>query len=332
MRKVILHIGGPKAASSTIQKYLGQHFCGERGVINHHQQTLKYCRIGPQEKISSGRSLYRAHLNSPTGYVASIPFKSMKSGFVASLDRVLNHVKANEIPIVSSEGWAASASAYDLKSRLEQSDITVDVFFVVRSPIDWINSAWWQWGVWGNTALDKWIPGMIRAANFYEHYLQWKTIRNVSRIKMVDISQNPVSQFQGFLQVEALSTEPANQGTHPALLEHLVANKDKYNRTVHNPKIEFHFNRALDLPRRPLPFVISKDWQQYIIEKTADNSKKLIAEIERSGSELSPRAKHKFLSAAAYADLPVRTMSAIATDEERGELITRLMQYAPSLA
>ena len=330
MKKLILHIGASKSASSTIQKYLGENFSSKYGTKNQDGDALKYACVAQNGRIWSGSKLRRTLKRRVTGHMRSEVFVNDKRELLTVLRRIEKNFQSNDVILMSCEGWSNQPFTVDIKAAFEEFGVPIDIFFVTRAPVDLMNSAWWQWGAWKDVSIENWIKSRIASVDFYQQHQRWKSISTVNEIKLLDLSQNPLTSLQNFLKVEEKKIDSMNVGTHPALLRHLVANKNLYPRAANRPAVEWQLNNLLNLPQQPPPFVIPQEMSEHIISSTKASNKKLIKLIESSTGSLKAGVLKKYTEESAYHDRKVQDFESFARPTEQDILIKKLIDIALS--
>lgn len=325
MKKMVLHIGAPKCASSTIQKYLGEKFADLSDVNPSEDRNLRYACLKEDGRIFWGRRLYTAQKLNVMGYESSVPFSEMTVPFHVMIRELSHLFESGSTVVLSCEGWAADSCLDSVKNTLEELNIEVDVFFVTRPPIEWMNSAWWQWGIWGGEKLEEWVRAKVDVVNFWRQLNFWSSLSVVGRVQVCDLSQNPLYLFQDFIGAPREDVRSINLRTSPALLEHLLNNKERHNRTIHNPEVEFKIGSMLRPSDRRLPSVIGGELADFVIRRFQEDNIELVKEIERSSGPLSSDVSKKYVGSHAAVDFREVGRQKIATSEERNELISELI-------
>lgn len=331
MKKLILHIGAPKCGSSTIQSLLGKHLSGRLGLKNRFEETLKYACLLNNGEVLIGPSLLNAQNKSVSNYVASAILPDNPDEILGWLKNLNNAVGKDDIVILSNEGWA-NRLLPSFEKALNQLAVPVEVLFIVRAPVDWMNSGWWQWGVWGEASLESWVKSQMPAVNFYSQFERWSNVGTVERIKVAEISQGLVQTLADFLSIDSDTFKVGknvNVGTNFHLLRHLINNKEKYGRKTHAPYIEFKLNQILDASGTPPPFVINSELAKDIIKGTMPSNIKILEEIRATSGVVSTEVAAKYLDSDSYnnkesVDLS-DALSAAENDEFIGMLIDRIL-------
>lgn len=173
--KLVLHVGAPKCGSSSIQAALSKQPVF-RSLKEH---KLTYCALqggswlGPA-KIRLGAKIGFA------GYVASHGLH--KYGDTADGATILKHhaprisrmLSKGETPILSSEGWLPQAPVFTASGILADLPAPTHVIMFLRPPLDWLNSAWWQWGIWQEPDIYTFLEKNTDRAAWVRHVEAWK--------------------------------------------------------------------------------------------------------------------------------------------------------------
>ncbi len=219
----------------------------------------------------------------------------------------------NDTIIISNEAWTdKGAVSQGVIETLGNVRCQIDVFMVCRPPVDWFNAAWWQWGAWVGDQEKASLLKSYQEINFWSSVQEWQRTGLINQIKIVDLSQDPLTsflQFAGVVTDQPIRFTPSNSATDYDVLRHLIHNKEHYRRSIHNPGIEFYLNRLLKFkPRRP-PGYASRAIAEAIIENSRADHERLIEMIEQTGQKLDPEVVRKYLDASSYKDLPEETLA-----------------------
>ena len=325
MTEIILHVGAPKCASSTIQAYLcDNHSLPNRSLFNK-RKTYRYISIDSKGSLLTGEDLHSKFKKSQLGYISSHGFRKMPISLKAIFTKIKSNLGKNEIGVLSCEGWGREVRKLDFDDVFTSLGISVRIFFAVRAPIEWLNSGWWQWGAWTDAAVETWITNSIGSTDFATDIEAWQSVPGVEDVRVVEISENPLKKFKEYLGVSDDWKSQANVGSHPAILEFLLKNKERYGRSIHSPMIEFKLNRILQLDRTPLPFVINPELRQKILERTVDASKRLKTHLNNSSEDINSVFEQKYFSDEAYRNLPIADIFNLTSESQRNNFETRLI-------
>ncbi len=161
--RCILHIGAPKCGSSALQAALS-------AAPDHKDrsgQRYRYVGTGTVEgKIYPlyGGVVRRLGRSSEFGYSCWPNLRGpnlLQSGrddpVWDALARVMqNATRQGHVPILSNEGWLGASAAFGA-GFLAEPGRRADVVAFVRPPLDWMNAAYWQWGVWTGYGFRDWL-------------------------------------------------------------------------------------------------------------------------------------------------------------------------------
>jgi hypothetical protein len=284
MKELILHIGGPKCASSTIQRYCYEHLSGS--VENLDSLKLSYFRLIVWENeihIVNEKEQFPNTFSSYDLY----HFKGSISAIIERLNQVTDE---DTIVILSCEGWAYSLlSDQELCKEIESIKYPINIFFVVRPLLSVLNSSWFQWGAFSEHSHKQWMELKITEVpnqfEFYSQYLNVIKLKNLTKILVADISQDPVLKFQKFLRMPEISAPRENEKTHIGLFFQIVENQKILGRTMHNNSIEAVLNKELNLPDQPNSFFMSPNLIALCRSIHAVNMEKLV-EVLKENQEL----------------------------------------------
>lgn len=329
MKKFIIHIGSGKCASSSIQAYFGQNFSVTSEKTSSSGPQYRYFCIRPGGNFLSGEDLLLAHQSNLAGYVCSCAIQGFYNNAVQTFKNIRDSLAENEVAVLSFEAWAEEIRSFDLSHVFKEAEIEVEVIFVIRSPFDLLNSAWWQWGVWTGKTLKEDTKNRIGMVKFAELAERWGNLPNVSKLHLIELEQNPFKRLQEILGLDSISAPHLNVTTHPALLEHLIKYQKEFGRGEHNGVIEFRLNNMLDLPKRKAPFVLDPDLRKYILDETIESSTKIAKKMIAEDPAMEAVFLEKYLSDRHYQERPVcKDFSNFATSEEREALTSALIRTA----
>jgi len=144
----ILHIGAGKCGSSSLQSSLsrtGKQLCTSDNI------HFEYVAIRDNGEIfrSEDIQLYLQNTGYPSISSFDITSQSIDKVGISLAASQLNVIAEQDVnPVLSCEGWTSRATMFQEQQILEKLGLQPSVIMFVRPPLDWINSAWWQWGAW----------------------------------------------------------------------------------------------------------------------------------------------------------------------------------------
>jgi hypothetical protein len=262
----------PKCGSSALQTYFSssefQTRLGDR---------VGYACIYNDGKVLHGRELIEASTRSPHGYLSS-----HNAELVTKLDRPLAARIRSQLRdlgkdystlLLSSESWGPNPQVFDDGCIFADPNFDVSVVTFVRPQVEWMNSAWWQWGAWTKALPPRWINMNRRKAEWAALIAQWRDKPWVNEVTTCLLSNDVVGQIQGYFGVDHTSFDIVNQGM-PEILLRLFQHHRELRPGPHDSSIEFALRRHLDLPAEPTPWVIGpKMVQALLAHYQADNER-----------------------------------------------------------
>jgi hypothetical protein len=291
MRKIILHVGADKCGSSSIQGYLTKNPTPESLGNPDLQYTclLNNGIIGPEGILEQVRT-------SPVGYISSADIAGIQLLNKEAQNTVRTFFKQSEIGhVLSCEGWLRSLSYPGniefLLSLLNSSDnnTAIEIHAFVRPPVQWINSAWWQWGAWSGEDFDSWLDKSILGSFWYNFLSGYFANKSINRVCVMPMTGDVVQQFCESASITYDKTRGSRSNISMPREAILLMLKHRQHRpSSHSPISEFLLARALT-PNRSLyhstPWALNPTHVEKIISSTKKCNLRLLelmAEPDRS--------------------------------------------------
>lgn len=319
--RLIIHAGAPKCGSSALQTALSRRpdFTAKDGT------RYAYCTLTPSGEVVAGEEVQRRAARSPFGYSASCnhPAEEEDSAFAAAGDALACLREARGVPILSSEGWAYQAERFRESGLVAAAGGGAHVILFVRPPVEWINSAWWQWGVWSAPDVERFLCRALNQTRWHTHAAAWAQVEGVARVTLRLAGDDVVGRFFRLLSAPAPRAGRENSGIPPALLSFLLRNRS-YRAGAHSPQVEFIVARHLRQIRAAPLWCLSQEQVRAVFEKTRHLPRavhKLLEASDRPGMKDDPR----WWDAAAYADRRVSDLETFATLDALAGLHADLM-------
>lgn len=309
MKRLVLHIGCPKCASSTLQGYLTQN--PVLPLDGSKDGFLRYVAATAAPNIIQGDTAMRAALvGNAYGYVNCLPETlTEKARFASALLQIERISGPNDIVVLSCENWGFfNVVTPDFHDIINSINVPVDVFMLTRPPVDWVNSAWWQWGTWLED--DKKEDGLdhLQSINLLQLFNKWADIERVSQVSVHDISQGPIESFLAFVGASQAAPPPTarlNVATDYDLLRHMIRNKLHYQRDHSVALIEFRLNQIIEFQRKALPSIMSRPMAEKLISRDQDDNRILIDLLQKNAvAPLAKEVVRRYLDPTAYDHLP----------------------------
>lgn len=256
--QIILHIGAPKCGSSALQTALSMtpDLHGTDGT--KYRYTAAH-ELGGGWRVQTGSTLTTGARRSPYGYTSwpSLGPKHDTKEIFAALKKALTQGKKyGYVPIASNEGWINHHATF-AANLSDWGNPPVDVVVFLRPPIDWINAAFWQWGVWQQPQLDVWMERSGMPYSFADDIAAWARIPNV---RLTVRSQRPdvVAKFATLYNLPLRAERRANTASSTILTGVLLRNRE-FRPTGHEGAIEFVVQRwCPPVPGRKLWAVLAR--------------------------------------------------------------------------
>ena len=250
---LIVHAGAPKCGSSALQTVLSHRpvFTGADG------RRYAYCCLNEDGSLLSGRSLRIKAALSPFFFTCSrdIATTQQMARMLPAADNLRRFREDNGTPVLSSEGWVRRAKFFAESRLLERAGGGAHVVIFVRPPMEWLNSGWWQWGVWSGNPLDRFIKRNVALTRWAEQIEAWRAVPGVARVSVRLASQDVVPQFFDLLDAQADRSERSNSGVPAAFLYFELRNR-RFRASPHASQTEFAVGRHLRDVRASAPWVL----------------------------------------------------------------------------
>ena len=243
--RIVLHVGAPKCGSSALQAALSA-----RPVLSLPDGgQLRYLARGSglRGDALSGPRLQQAAEAAVHGYL-NWPGRTREMTphrYHATLDRAVRGAVrggGDTVPLMSNEGWIGRATEF--ASHLPEwfdGRTRVDVFAAARPPLEWLNAAYWQWGVWTGRSIDDWLEREVMPYRLGSDLQDWAALPGV-RLHLA-LTPDVVADFSERFGV-AVSSDPTrrNAALPPAMVGFLIRNR-RFRRTAHDSAVDFVLQR-----------------------------------------------------------------------------------------
>lgn len=333
MKRLILHVGHSKCASSTVQSFLSLY---PDHALADGRGMLRYVAI-----VRDGRMLHSDALTTFAAMQArrycntTSRFLSDPALFASGWQQIADFAGPDDTILISCEGWAYhSFLTPEVVANIGRLPLRPDVFFLTRPPVDWVNAAWWQWGVWEDRTLQDALA-QYAGINFLESVQHWEAVENIGTLGLFDISQGPLESLARFARLELdgpIEFESVNTATDYDLLRHLARHPSIYQRTKSSPQTEFLLNHLVKADRRPLPFVVPRHMAHDILERTQQDNRALIGRLSANGRPMPPEVARKYVDPTAYDHLSDDDVLGDFDSDYADAFVGKLVQTLLSLA
>ncbi|WP_226629344.1 hypothetical protein [Alloyangia pacifica] len=239
---LILHVGMPKAGSSALQTALSR----TPDLTTASGQRLRYSALyqgGGRQSLLFGQQVVTAGRRSAYGYAT---WPNLWPGAVTEtvFDNLRKVMEVGQqqgfAPIASCEGWISYPDLF-AEHLARWGNPPVEVVAFLRPPVDWMNAAYWQWGVWNTSTLEAWMKRSNLPYAFGLDLERWAQIPNL-RLRLGNARPDVVRKFAEFYECDLPSTASSNSSSPPALIGFLLRNRE-FRATGHAAATEFVIQR-----------------------------------------------------------------------------------------
>lgn len=294
MVDVLLHIGLGKCGSSALQYSLSRN--PVQNTKGKKYKNIKYVSIDKHGNLYKGRVLLDRSLHSISGYSSSCSadIKNFSDETFSSLKHQFESISDNgeTLIVMSCEVWSRQADIFVENSILEKLGIRARAICYVRNPVEWINSAWWQWGAWeAKHNLDEYIEKAIekRTARWFYMLQKWQEVLGTDNIAIRVLPKDIVSDFYDFVGVDkTLNQENRNNSSLPAEILRFYQQHRELRSAPHDFIMDFILQNSLEFndTYSKTPWVLNEDKIQEIIERTKISNQKLMDILDSNSREI----------------------------------------------
>ncbi|MFW6028295.1 MAG: hypothetical protein ACOC9Q_02090, partial [bacterium] len=195
MAKAIVHIGAGKCGSSAIQASLSAvpQLANRTGTEFRYVVADANFRMLPVCEIVKRATLSRSgYVKSPNPRRLCDMTGEVWSTLCASLEA---DIAAGRILVLSSEDYFMASELFAEAHLFDRLGASATILAYVRPQVDYLNSAWWQWGAWTGERFDRWLAKRLGRAAWARHIVRWKDVPGVQDIIIRPLPKDVVSDF-----------------------------------------------------------------------------------------------------------------------------------------
>ena len=182
--------------------------------------------------------------------------------------------------VLSYEGWINDSEIFNKSRILSKSKVKSEVICYIRPPVEWINSAWWQWGAWAEVPFQYWINGTLRYACWYDRVMAWNEVDGVEKVTVHLLPKDIVSDFCQILGIPPIQTSRSNAGL-PASVLRLYQKSKQLRSGPHNSAIDFMLAHYLKESGDPALWVLGPKLIDKMIFRTRESNLKLLEMLRK---------------------------------------------------
>lgn len=306
----VLHIGADKCGSSSIQSFLSHHCELTAGPNN---SKLTYACLS-KNGLKTSERIEKNLRKSVSGYINSLCVNKLNQIPARRLESIRDSVNSTPGDLIfSCEGWLRALSRpQSFRSVLDLvappgSHRDVELIAFVRAPAKWINSAWWQWGIWEpDRDFESWLDTAIGAVQWHKYLHNAYKYQSVKKLTVQPIGKDVVCQLIDILDIKDIKSLrlPSNQSL-PAEALMLFAQHRQHRPNAHSSFNDFLIGHAISANANQYsrtPWVLNPSHIQRILEATQASNYQLLELMDEPSKQCVLNDPHWWTSEA-YASL-----------------------------
>jgi hypothetical protein len=302
---VMLHIGLSKCGSSAMQTaFSSAPFLG-----SGKQGSNQYIALKQNGTLLHGEKMVQLAPTRRAGYINSCLARELvltSDADLKKLRRKLARLAGDSGRLVmSNEGWFNEYQLFHDSRLLTKLGLDCEVIVYIRPPVDWLNSAWWQWGAWSNVDFQQWIDQSMLFIRWHSRLLRWQGIKAVSKITIRLQPRDIVADFCSVLGVPPIQPNRCNTSL-PASVLRLYQHHPQLRPSAHESGNDFIFSRHLKALEHRTPWVLTSRIIERVVAATRKSNEAILQCLDdesRTVMENDPR----WWDPAAYINKPTQS-------------------------
>ncbi|MBT51954.1 MAG: hypothetical protein CMF72_00770 [Mameliella sp.] len=325
---IILHVGAPTCGTRALQRALSA-----APLLTTDSGTLAYAVPRPRGgAVLSGRALRTAAARDVRGRLGWPDTATEGSAPFAPLDRVRGKPPGG-VPLVSNSGWIGQADRFAeaLPQWFTEDSPPVEICAFARPPLDWLNAAYWEWGVWSGRGFGAWLAQMGMPYTLGAALTRWTALPGV--LLKLGLTDDVLTAFEGAYGTTLPRPARGTDGAlPPALLGFLLRNR-RYRADAADTAAEEVFRRWCHVEDAPRPWAVLPRHLSALREATGGDLDRLFALIPEAEAEtLRVRDPRWMVSADPYETLFLRGRAPLDDPEELAQLYQALVRGVGAVA
>lgn len=325
---IILHVGAPLCGTRALQRAFSA-----APLLSTDSGPLAYAVPGPRGgALLSGRALRTTAARDLRGRLGWPDMEADTAAALAPLDR-LRRKPPGGVPLVSNPGWIGQADRFAdaLPQWFAEDAPPVEICAFARPPLDWLNAAYWEWGVWSGRGFGAWLAQMGMPYTLGAALTRWEALPAV-RLKL-GLTEDVLTAFDGAygtaLPRPACGTDGA---LPPALLGFLLRNR-RYRGDAADTATEEVFRRWCHVAEAPRPWAVLPRHLSEVRAATRADLDRLFALIPEAEVEnLRARDPRWTVAPDPYEPLFLRGRAPLDDPEELAQLYRALVRGVGAVA
>ena len=279
VKTLFLHLGLGKCGSSSIQSAFS--LCPEH--VDKDGDPLRYVALG-QEQVLGPRLVRERAQRSAHAYTASVAPAGLVRRSERSRQRAARFLQAQSGAslFLSNEGWSPAFAYPGFCAAIEEliqqcSPRKTTAIVVVRPPVEWVNSAWWQWGAWQpEPDFERWFQSVLPSLSWQSQLDTLKRWFPDVQLRVLPLKPTLLSDVAVLCGLEATalaSVDRAANQSLPAVVLRLYQAFPELRPGPHASGMDFSILSALadadpGVSFQRAPWVINEDQIQQILTQT----------------------------------------------------------------
>lgn len=282
MIDAVIHIGFAKCGSSALQSALSSN--PVIALENARYDKVIFVAVMQDGTVLHGDVLKSMAAASPFSYVNSCGLYSdaaMKhcAAIKETLESLSNH--GANLLVFSCEGFNGKIDAARPQSMFDRLGLRRSIVCYVRNPVEWMNSAWWQWGAWGDTDLDHYVKAVTSGnlARWADRLEAWQRYAGKENLRVRLLPKDIVADFFEQIGVPEQSERPNRTNSSlPAEVVRFFQRHSILRPSPHQPKMDFILSEVLMAGTHytKTPWVLRPEHIASILRQTRRSSLKLL--------------------------------------------------------
>jgi len=303
--RLILHVGAPKCASSSLQIALSQRpeFEARSG-----RERFRYAAITQHGELIAGDAVRLRATSLICRYANSVNADEMArfdETRVARLAHELSAMLVDSSIILSCESWIDAARFFHGLGLLDRIGSRVQIIAFVRPQADFVNACWWQWAAWADGDFQTWLyfTGFGKTCAWADFLSSWSTVAGVTSVCPRLLSKDIVADFFEELDCDHNSARHFNRSLPETALRFLQRHRE-FRLGMHDSDMDFILERALGDWHQPVPWVLPFDFLASFIAQRRPENERLI-ELLTASDQSAMLADPRWWDSNFYLDRPV---------------------------
>ena len=294
MVDLILHIGFGKCGSTALQYALSN--TPTLKVNKRKYKDIKYLSIDIDGNVYAESSLStRARLTAShsVSSLAAVHFEKFSDETFNAIRQRLEKLSNNNesLLVLSCESWIRRADVFAKLSIFEKLGIRPKVIAYVRNPVEWINSAWWQWGAWSDKTLKNYIDEMLntRILKWHTDVEKWKDLLGTENVEVKVLPKDIVKDFYQTVGVDMnLYKENRGNSSLPKEILRYYQKHRELRKSEHDNALDFLLSRHLKFHNSfsKTPWVLDPTMITHILTQSKENNLRLMELLDGDSKKI----------------------------------------------